>query len=150
MAVLRGVARLVAEHGGDALLPFADGVARFDHARGALGLEDALGLRARPGQRSWAAEEARIERDRILCRISETWFAGEPSASAQADAIVAALARYAATQWRRDREFLDPSTAAVGRLEADLFALLRVGAPPEARTIRRALAAGHETLSFRG
>lgn len=107
-----------------------------------LTLDQALGLRAGPGERPWWQTEALGRRNDILRGIAARYFPGR-SAKAAAEAITSAAQRYEAAGWRRHRAFMVPPAEIGGTLRGELFYLLKTGAPLSVRTVERALR--HET-----
>jgi hypothetical protein len=104
-------------------------------------LADAFGFQLAPGERPWWVVEAYIRRDALIRAIALRWYPG-CSDRAAVTALVRALARYRATGWRRDRAYKSPPAELLSTVQADMFNLLKIGAPLSPGTIRRALAHG--------
>jgi hypothetical protein len=151
MARLRAVAATAAEHGGADGLAFAQAVATYDAGKGEIALERALGLTPDRGAVPWWHAEARQHRDRLLRRAQAVFCSGQSAAGA-ADTIAAAIARYEAGAWLRERALHDPPPARSGKMEELAFLVLKLGAAPSARRIRAVLATevGHSTPPSNG
>lgn len=107
-------------------------------ARHGRSLADVFGLTVRAGARPWWVLEALEARTALLRELRQRHFPaldGRPAVAA----IVAAISRYETGGWRRDRKFVNPPP---DPLRAHLFALLKLGVPLGASTIRRALDPG--------
>lgn len=137
--MLRHVALVAAEHGGDAGTAFAAAVGAYEAGAGALTLDAALGLSPGRGGEPWWVAEARQDRAELLRELSRRFFGALPSANARAEAIAAGLHRYAATGWLTERAFRDPPPARRGTAAEMFFRILKRGEPPAERTIRAVL-----------
>lgn len=104
-------------------------------------LDDAFGLTPSPGQLPWWRAEALARRDAALRALAARFYAGEP-VNGQASAIHAALIRYAASAWQRDRERSSPPASYVGSPREMMFDAMRAsGIVPGVRHLRRVLGA---------
>jgi hypothetical protein len=136
---LRGISARLLERGDADGVWFASCLAELQAgARHGLTLADAFGFRLAPGAKPWWVIEASTARDALLREIAAHYFSGL-SARAAAEAIVKTVARYEAGDWRHHRKFIDKPT--LHGIRADLFRLLKIGAPLSVATVRRALVA---------
>jgi hypothetical protein len=112
-----------------------------------------MGLAPRPGESPWYAIEALLRRDSLLLQLRRRFYTDEPSERQQAQKIASRIVRYEAGPWIRDRVWKSPPAQYAGKAEALMFAILKAGRAPSARTVQRVLAAGrvcHELLGFGG
>ncbi len=104
-------------------------------------VEEALGLKFAQGGVPWWREEAIRQRDAVLRRLAEGFFA-ELCPSAQARKIWTITLRYAATAWRFDRERDDMPGHYFGTVKEHLWSAFASGAtmPLCERQLRNVLA----------
>jgi hypothetical protein len=87
--------------------------------------------------------------DAIIVEIRNRFFRG--LANRRAGSLIAErVRRYETTSWRSDRVWRVPPPIYAERIEALLFAVLKLGSAPSPRTIERALAVRHELPAFDG
>lgn len=101
-----------------------------------------------PGRRAPRTLLALAERDALLRSAKESFFAGASDRAAAAE-LHAALARYRATGWRRDRSECDCPARLIGRFGEILWRILFAhDAVPSDRAIRRAIRGPRGLFSF--
>jgi hypothetical protein len=101
-----------------------------------LRLDQAFGLDPSSPSDAWWAIEKRHARDKQI-RAIRCAFYGDLRPRPAADAIAKQVVRYESGQWRSDRQYkLLPDLHGI---RAELFKLLKIGAPVSVSTIRRAL-----------
>jgi hypothetical protein len=105
-------------------------------------LDEALGIKAGPGQPSVASAWRYRERDGELRRAAARFFPHLRPVD-QADRLAAALRRYASTRWPRERSRSAPPESALGTLDGALWRVLKlVDSPLSSDRIERILRAG--------
>jgi hypothetical protein len=151
---LRWVAALLVEHGGERGARVARRIGTYlAGAAGGLGLDLAMELAPRPGESPWYEIEMLALRDSLICRFAHRFYADEPSERQQAQKIATSIGNYEAGAWIRDRVWKSPPPQYAGKAEALMFAILKAGRAPSARTVQRVLAASrvcHELPAFGG
>ena len=100
----------------------ADGIAAYRAGRVPT-LEDALGLRPGPGQRSAPTRAIMAERDQWIRQAAADHFPG-PSTSRQARQLHTAIDRYAASSWRHDKESTRCPRRLTGTINAVVWEIL--------------------------
>jgi hypothetical protein len=107
-------------------------------------LDDVLGLVPGPGQEGWWTIERRERRD-VIIRATVCEFFADDCPTRQSSALARRLDQYRAAGWKTDRAFKAPPKKYRGRIEAELFRILKLGPAPKARTIRAILAVNHNS-----
>ena len=102
-------------------------------------LDEALGLRGGPGERSAATRMMIARRDAALREAAARFWPDAPAAQ-QAEELATRWARYASSAWRRDAGEATCPARHEGTVYAALWAAMRAGARPlSAERIRRLL-----------
>lgn len=139
---LRFLAALALEYGGARGATLARRIGDYmAGARDGVKLDQALGLSPGLGETPWWTAELRAQRDALLVEIAERFFANESSVRRRAAGIMRRIARYEAGAWQRDKLWKSAPEQYDGKLEALLFALLKLRLPLSVRTVQRTLAA---------
>ena len=123
----------------------ARNLGRYLDARGAMTLDEALGLVAGAGRAPWWQAERLAKRDAALRGLALLM----PAATV-AD-IAVTLARYETTAWRRDSALLAAPADYIATPRGAMFEAFRAGdgkVPTSEKQLRRILLQGHETHSF--
>jgi hypothetical protein len=130
LASIRRLARLAAALSDGKVLPADDAVpiaaAIRSYRRGEVdSLDAALGLNVGAGERKPATRLALADRASLLRSAADRYFPNQSVAS-QARELHAALDRYAATGWLRERTFDECPVRYAGSIRADLWTILKI------------------------